>query len=191
MENINFPRFISFLPKGEDLYGGQSQQRLARGIAKYITQNDSDFTPKDDKRNAESNTQNTDDEEQFFPRIIGLEGAWGSGKSNVVLLLEKELGERYRFFTYDAWANQEDLQRRSILELLTEYLKKKQEEEEKKGKEEKVNLDKLLQNTLARKRETHIERSAQLGMGILWGVLITILSPIALSLSEFCPSLIK
>lgn len=191
MENINFPRFIPPLPQGEDLYGGQSQQRLARGIAKYITQNDSDFTPKDDKRNAESNTQNTDDEEQFFPRIIGLEGAWGSGKSNVVLLLEKELGEQYRFFTYDAWANQEDLQRRSILELLTEYLKKKLEEEEKKGKEEKVNLDKLLQNTLARKRKTHIERSAQLGMGILWGVLITILSPIALSLSEFCPSLIK
>lgn len=92
MENINFPRFIPPLPQGEDLYGGQSQQRLARGIAKYITQNDSDFTPKDDKRNAESNTQNTDGEEQFFPRIIGLEGAWGSGKSNVVLLLEKELG---------------------------------------------------------------------------------------------------
>ena len=191
MENINFPRFIPPLPQGEDLYGGQSQQRLARGIAKYITQNDSDFTPKDDKRNAESNTQNTDGEEQFFPRIIGLEGAWGSGKSNVVLLLEKELGEQYRFFTYDAWANQEDLQRRSILELLKEYLKKKLEEEEKKGKEEKVNLDKLLQNTLARKRKTHIERSTQLGMGILWVVLITILSPIALSLSEFFPSLIK
>ena len=191
MENINFPRFIPPLPQGEDLYGGQSQQRLARGIAKYITQNDSDFTPKDDKRNAESNTQNTDGEEQFFPRIIGLEGAWGSGKSNVVLLLEKELGEQYRFFTYDAWANQEDLQRRSILELLTEYLKKKLEEEEKKGKEEKVNLDKLLQNTLARKKKTHIERSTQLGMGILWVVLITILSPIALSLSEFFPSLIK
>lgn len=68
---------------------------------------------------------------------------------------------------------------------------KKLEEEEKKGKEEKVNLDKLLQNTLARKRKTHIERSAQLGMGILWGVLITILSPIAISLSEFCPSLIN
>lgn len=190
MENINFPRFIPPLPQGEDLYGGQSQQRLARGIAKYITQNDSDFTPKDDKRNAESNTQNTDDEEQFFPRIIGLEGAWGSGKSNVVLLLEKELGEQYRFFTYDAWANQEDLQRRSILELLTEYLKKKLEEEEKKGKKEKVNLDKLLQNTLARKRKTHTERSSQLGVGLLWGVLITILSPIALSLSEVCPSLI-
>lgn len=177
MENINFPRFIPPLPQGEDLYGGQSQQRLARCIAKYITQNDSDFTPKDDKRNAESNTQNTDGEERFFPRIIGLEGAWGSGKSNVVLLLEKELGEQYRFFTYDAWANQEDLQRRSILELLTEYLKKNLEwEREERGK---VNLDELLQNTLARKRKTHIERSAQLGMGILWVVLITILSPIA------------
>ena len=31
------------------------------------------------------------DEECTLPRIIGIEGIWGSGKSNVVKMLEREL----------------------------------------------------------------------------------------------------
>lgn len=58
-----------------------------------------------------------------MPRIIGLEGKWGSGKSNVVENIKKHLdGEGYHTFTYDAWGHQEDLQRRSILETLTNDL---------------------------------------------------------------------
>ena len=62
------------------------------------------------------------DEECTLPRIIGIEGIWGSGKSNVVKMLERELSDDYYFFEYDAWGHQEDLQRRSILELLTSKL---------------------------------------------------------------------
>ena len=37
-------------------------------------------------------------------------------------MLERELSDDYYFFEYDAWGHQEDLQRRSILELLTSKL---------------------------------------------------------------------
>ncbi len=41
---------------------------------------------------------------------------------DVVKMLERELSDDYYFFEYDAWGHQEDLQRRSILELLTSKL---------------------------------------------------------------------
>lgn len=62
-----------------------------------------------------------------MPRIIGLEGGWGTGKSNVVRMVEEELAkEGYYTLTYDAWGHQEDLQRRSILETMTNHLIEKQ-----------------------------------------------------------------
>ena len=58
-----------------------------------------------------------------MPRILGIEGSWGSGKSNVVNMIERELSkEGYFTFTYDAWGHQEDLQRRSILETMATNL---------------------------------------------------------------------
>lgn len=98
-----FPRYLSNAPKGVDLYKGESQQRLADAIAMHITETDKVEKP-------------------VFSRLIGLEGKWGSGKSNVIKILEDKLKEKYTFFTFDAWGNQEDLQRRSILELLTRHL---------------------------------------------------------------------
>lgn len=63
-----------------------------------------------------------------LPHIIGLEGDWGSGKSNVIKQLSDISGfdRSYYLFTYDAWGHQEDLQRRSILEVLTTELIKKE-----------------------------------------------------------------
>lgn len=102
---VVYPRYISNKPKGEDMFKGKSQERLAQAIATHISETDS--------------TGNT-----VFARLIGLEGKWGSGKSNVIKLLETDLNKKgaYTFFTFDAWGNQEDLQRRSILELLTKKL---------------------------------------------------------------------
>lgn len=103
-----YPHFLSNHPKGVDLFEGKSQERLARAVAAHITEVDN----------------NTEEGKQpRFARLIGLEGKWGSGKSNVIRILQKDhLKDRYSFFNFDAWGNQEDLQRRSILELLTKHL---------------------------------------------------------------------
>ena len=109
MKNMGttFPRFIVDKPVGEDFSEGQSQTRLAEHISDYIR--------KTDKDNIDSQTS--------IPRIIGLEGSWGTGKSNVVAKIEEKLkSDSYYTFTYDSWGHQEDLQRRSILETLTNKL---------------------------------------------------------------------
>ena len=62
-----FPRFIPDKPTGDDVFEGKSQSHLANSICKYILSNDS----------------NASSEKWQMPRIIGLEGKWGSGKSNV------------------------------------------------------------------------------------------------------------
>ena len=98
-----YPRYLSNYPEGEDLFEGKSQKRLADAIAIHITEADKVEKP-------------------IFARLIGLEGKWGSGKSNVIKMLEDKLKGSYTFFCFDAWGNQEDLQRRSILELLTQDL---------------------------------------------------------------------
>lgn len=104
-----YPRYISNHPKGEDMFEGKSQERLAQAVAAHIVGTD---------EGSKSGVK------PAFARLIGLEGKWGSGKSNVIKILEEELNKNgsYTFFTFDAWGNQEDLQRRSILELLTRHL---------------------------------------------------------------------
>lgn len=104
----NRPKFIPTKPTGDDLYEGHSQERVANAIAAHISSIDSD-------------------KNSTMPRILGLEGEWGSGKSNVIKHLDEKVlcknsTYKYYFFNYDAWGHQEDLQRRSILELLTREL---------------------------------------------------------------------
>lgn len=101
---MSYPRYLSNHPKGVDLFEGKSQERLAQAVAAHMLESDEAGKP-------------------IFSRLIGLEGKWGSGKSNVIKILEDDcLKEKYTFFCFDAWGNQEDLQRRSILELLTKSL---------------------------------------------------------------------
>lgn len=105
-----YPRFIPDIPVGEDCFEGHSQEKLAHSVCDYIRLQDEGAVA-----NATSNTQ----EKTIMPRILGIEGRWGSGKSNVVNMIERELSqEGYFTFIYDAWGHQEDLQRRSILETL-------------------------------------------------------------------------
>ena len=54
-------------------------------------------------------------------RSIGLEGAWGSGKSTIVEIANKHLqgnqdGFKYHIFTFDLWANQTGHFKRAFLE---------------------------------------------------------------------------
>ena len=64
-----YPRFIQNKPCGIDKFDGGSQERLAKTIARHFCQND------------------LLDEECTLPRIIGIEGIWGSGKSNVETII--------------------------------------------------------------------------------------------------------
>ena len=118
MRKEKHPQFISNLPCGEDYTEGKSQEHLAVAIAEHITSTDS--------KNGNQ-----------LPRIIGLKGEWGTGKSNVIKILDnpneelqethkvlKQIKEGYHIFEYDAWGHQEDLQRRSFLETLTDKLMK-------------------------------------------------------------------
>ena len=100
-KEIKFPRLISNRPCNQDLFEGNAHKKLAKAIADVISS--------DEK-----------------PSMIGIDGGWGSGKSNLVGMVSNHLnsisGEeenKYHFFTYDVWGHQNDLPRRSILEELT------------------------------------------------------------------------
>lgn len=105
IQEPQYPRFISNRAVGDDKLKGESQNRLASAIQRHIESCDLNNYKED-----------------CLPRIIGLEGPWGSGKTNVVRNLKRKLTQSYYVFEYDAWGHQEDLQRRSILETLTSQL---------------------------------------------------------------------
>lgn len=102
-EKILYPRFLDNQPCGDDLFEGQPHKTIAQKITNLLVTNKS-------------------------CKVIGLDGGWGSGKSNLIKLVQKELEKntetknKYKFFVYDAWGFQTDYQRRSILETLTAYL---------------------------------------------------------------------
>ncbi|MBR8701279.1 hypothetical protein IX317_001516 [Fusobacterium sp. DD29] len=129
--------FLSDKAEGNDSFASQAHSKIAKQIKELILCND----------------------EYITPHLIGVEGKWGSGKSNVIKIVEKEIEEeqkqgenkipnQYIFFYYDAWAHQEDLQRRSFLENLTEKMV------EVSGCGEENVWENSLTNLLARKTRT-------------------------------------
>jgi len=159
--NEQYPRFIPDKPTGDDVFEGQSQTNLANNICEYIRSNDS----------ASSRGRGQ------MPRIIGLEGKWGSGKSNVVEKIKKDLeGEGYYTFTYDAWGHQEDLQRRSILETLTnaliedKVLEGKVEIKMRNGESNKAEWKDQLSLLLSNKTTTVTKSQPQLSGSAIWGI---------------------
>lgn len=156
MELTNqYPRFISNSPCGLDLFEGKSQQKIANNICNVI------------KTEKSCN-------------IIGIDGGWGSGKSNLVQQVENILKpEGYNFFIYDAWGHQEDLQRRSFLEELTEYLT----DEQNKILVQKDWKDKL-KKLLAKTKETESKRVPKLSIGIIVIALSILITPVFNSIAE-------
>ena len=71
-DQSKFPKFISNHPSGKDLFYGKSQERVASSIAEYI-------------KSEEGKNENGK-----IPNIIGLEGNWGSGKSNLIRILKEK-----------------------------------------------------------------------------------------------------
>jgi hypothetical protein len=94
MTNKKYPVFLSGKPTGIDKFAGGSHKKTAKIITETIKA------------------------ELLEKRVIGLEGEWGSGKSNVIKIIEDELGNEYYTFVFDSWGNQEDLTRKSFLEQL-------------------------------------------------------------------------
>ncbi|HBN06229.1 MAG TPA: hypothetical protein DD434_10650 [Bacteroidales bacterium] len=170
----SYPRFISNKPCGIDKFEGKSQERLTNAIANHIVSIDKNKTIKD------------------LSRIIGLEGGWGVGKSNVIKQLNKhdDIRDNYYLFEYDAWGHQEDLQRRSFLEILTakliddEILSGNTKISIKGAETEVISWSQKLKYLLARKTENEIKKRPKLGIGVVAFVLATIFTSIFTSIAD-------
>lgn len=157
----SFPQFISNSPIGEDLFEGKSQERVATYICKNLISNEE-------------------------CKIIGIDGGWGTGKSNLIEITKRKLNEisigKFHFFVYDAWGHQEDLQRRSILEELTFFLT---------GKTNGTSIisdatkwEKKLKSLLAKSKETQKKTIPSLSIGVVFSGLLLFLTPLFKALSE-------
>lgn len=169
-DTTKYPRFIPDIPVGEDCFEGHSQDKLAHSVCDYIRLQDEGAVA-----NATSNIQ----EKTIMPRILGIEGSWGSGKSNVVSMIECELSkEGYFTFIYDAWGHQEDLQRRSILETLAinlinnGVLQGDVEIQMRNGKKHKASWKDQLSLLLSNKTTTIRKSTPRLTAAAYWGIFI-------------------
>jgi hypothetical protein len=149
-----YPKFITNEPIGVDLFEGKSHERIADAIIEQIDTN--------------------------CVKIIGLEGNWGSGKSNVIEIIKKKMEEKgLLFFLYNVWLHQEDLHRRIIPIELYQHL---QSQEAFQSKQERTNIEKKLNELLGNSTETVITKRPRLSFGVLL-VLLTMF------LASFLPSL--
>lgn len=150
----NKANFLSTLPTGEDLSGLKPQKAVCGAIARHIVDYDKEH-----------------DDGGIMPRVIGLEGKWGSGKSNVI----KQLGEwdllkdDYSVIEFDAWAYQEDDYRISLMEHVTNILSQMFPDKSEAFNE-------LLRNTLSKKEYEGTKFEAHVS-----GLLVGLLGTIALS----------
>lgn len=98
-------------PTGEDLFDGGASKRIADEIVRQIKTPDLLFWDRDRKCS-------------YPVSLVGLKGAWGSGKSNVVRMVKESLAtsSEYVLFEYDAWGHRQDFSRKMFLEELVEFL---------------------------------------------------------------------
>jgi hypothetical protein len=162
-EDVKYPHFIENQPCGDDLFEGKSHETIAKTIAELLKRTDNN-------------------------NVIGIDGGWGSGKSNLVKIVEKQLDkEKYHFFIYDAWGHQEDLQRRSILEELTADLTT--ETSKHKTITNSKKWEKKLQDLLAKKRNVESRSIPKLSCGIILSALAIILTPILDTITKNCSNI--
>ncbi len=156
-----YPKLIKNMPCAEDLFAGKAHTTIAANICDTI------------KNNPDC-------------RMIGLDGSWGSGKSNLLKIVEKQLNpqqgehdqQNFYFFLYDAWGHQEDIQRRAILENLTDFLvKEKKILNDQKWQEKCKNLE-------SKTKETEVKTIPKLSIGVIIGVLSVIIAPTLKPISD-------
>ncbi|KAA6338306.1 hypothetical protein EZS27_013672 [termite gut metagenome] len=152
-ENLEY-KFLSNTPIGKDLFEGKSQEKIACVVSDIL---------KDDKF-----------------QVIGIDGGWGTGKSNLVKIIEskldsqKEKKERrenlYNFFIYDVWGYQEDDQRKAILIELTNFIIDKELAKNQKWKDK-------LKRLLAKEREITTINTPYLSVGFIFSLFSIIYIP--------------
>lgn len=158
---------LSKAPCNADYFDGKSHELLAKVIAGDII-NDPNCT------------------------IIGIDGGWGSGKSNLVGIVKKCLTKEnpfnlkphkeFHFFSYDAWGHQSDLPRRSILEELTADLTLGDD----------AILDKdiwaiKLENLLSKKKKTSTKIVPSINFAIVTIALLVALTPVISIIADTIP----
>lgn len=147
---VKYPRFLAKEPSGEDLFEGKSQETIASCIVEQI-------------RNEDTNH-----------KMMGIEGSWGSGKSNLLKLMENELEncekKTYHIFLYDVWGHQEDLQRKSILEEMVTFLETKVSK--------LSDLRKKVRELTGTTRETTTTSVPKLSVGICLTFILFFISPV-------------
>ena len=170
MKEIKQIQLLSNEPCREDAFEGHSHQHIAEQVVRIIQ--------KDDKRH-----------------IIGVEGGWGAGKSNLISLVNIGLNgkdvydegfnhkeSKYPFFIYDAWGHQVDYQRRAILEELTRDLT--MDKKILDGKKWNAKLQKLL----AKHRKTTTKEVPSLGIGLIVSIILTLLTPLVVFVVSLVPT---
>ncbi|ENX09175.1 P-loop NTPase fold protein [Acinetobacter courvalinii] len=99
-----------------DLFADKTHEKSADTLSKVINASDTSIT-------------------------IGLEGAWGAGKSTVINMLNQKLRQdtqqKSLFFLFDAWAHKDDPLRKIFLESLIEKIKLENSESKKLEKTHK------------------------------------------------------
>jgi len=137
---------------GEDLFDGKSHEHIANTILEQIKIGKS--------------------------KLIGIEGKWGSGKSNILSIIENkvvnsEMNKKFIFFSYNAWLHQNDEHRRVIPTELYELIKEKKYCINEKKSNELFNYLKILLGTVT---ETTVNRIPRFS----WGMIIVFLEIIIL-----------
>lgn len=141
-------KFLKNAPIGEDLFEGQSQEKIATVMADNIKTN------------------------EF--QIIGIDGGWGTGKSNLVEIIKKKLDSKeYHFFIYDVWGHQGDEQRRAILVELTEFITS----ENLVDKSQEKKWDNKINQLLAKTKEMKTTNYPYLSVGFIFSLLSIIYVP--------------
>ena len=155
----NHYNYISKAPCGKDLFAGKTHEKTAEQITQKILSSETSL-------------------------MIGIDGGWGSGKSNLIQMIEERVQKQEAkaiFFTYDAWGHQNDMPRRAILEELTSKVIQFPNallEEKRKGWKKKE------RDLLAQKKETSTKTIPKVSTGILVLALITILTPLCSKIGE-------
>ena len=159
-QEVKYPRIVSTAPCNDDWFAGQSHKRIAGIIADVIL---------DDTQHG----------------IIGIDGGWGSGKSNLVGLTHKAINEKikddnkkkYVFVTFDVWAHHTDYLRRSLLE---EFIKSLMDQ--------KVLDDswlEMIDMLLAKVREIDTKKIVKLNEMVIATAILAAVMPIIHTLSDY------
>jgi len=157
--------YIKNKPSGKDCFDGKSHEKISESIAEHINN------------------------EITSMKVIGLEGEWGSGKSNIIEILKQKLKDTHYIYIYDSWGHQEDYQRRAFLEEMTEeliennLLKETTEYKNINDKTLNISWQEKIKYLLARKKETNKKTIPKISIGLIIVGIVVFLTPLFTILS--------